>query len=208
MKTTHTIIAAAFCACTSLMSSCNGSAGKADNNATEQAPAQEAKIAYVEIDSIMTKYQFCIDAQKELEQKGQNTQQHIEQKGRQLQAAATKFQQDLQNNKYTQQQAQNVQANLQKQDNDLQMLQQRLAAEFQTATEDFNQALRDSIQHFLDIYNKDKRHTFILSKAGDNMLYADPAYDITEEVIAGLNKSYKPGKKAATKAADTSKEKK
>ena len=28
-------------------------------------------------------------------------------------------------------------------------------------------------------------------KAGDNILYADKAYDITNEVIAGLNKAYK-----------------
>ena len=40
-------------------------------------------------------------------------------------------------------------------------------------------------------YNKDKKYALILSKAGDNILYADKAYDITNEVIAGLNKAYK-----------------
>lgn len=181
------------------MSSCNNSGTDNGNGKEKGASAKDAKIAYVEIDSIMTRYQFCIDAQKELEQKGQNTQQHIESKGRQLQAAAAKFQQDLQNNRYTQEQAQNVQANLQRQDNDLQVLQQRLAVEFQTATEEFNNALHDSIQHFLAIYNKDKKYAYILSKQGDNILWADPAYNITDEVIEGLNKAYKPGKKAAVK---------
>ena len=32
----------------------------------------------------------------------------------------------------------------------------------------------------------------ILTKQGDNILLADPAFDITDEVIAGLNKAYKP----------------
>ena len=43
----------------------------------------------------------------------------------------------------------------------------------------------------------DKKFSIILSKSGDNLLYADKAFDITSEVIAGLNKAYK---KAAAKA--------
>ena len=64
--------------------------------------------------------------------------------------------------------------------------------EFQTETDKYNKALRDSIQHFLASYNKDKKYSLILSKAGDNLLYADKAYDITKDVVAGLNKAYKP----------------
>ena len=77
------------------------------------------------------------------------------------------------------------------------MLNQRLSTEFQTETERYNNALRDSIQHYLKVYNKDKKYSLILSKAGDNLLYADKALDITNEVIAGLNKAYKPSAKMA-----------
>ena len=35
----------------------------------------------------------------------------------------------------------------------------------------------------------------ILSKAGDNILMANKKYDITNDVINGLNKRYKPAKK-------------
>ena len=61
-------------------------------------------------------------------------------------------------------------------------------------TDKFNTALRDSIQHFLAVYNKDKKYSLILTKQGDNILYADKTYDITAEVVAGLNKAYKPKK--------------
>ena len=88
-----------------------------------------------------------------------------------------------------------MQAGLQKQDADLRALQQRLGTEFQTETDKFNKALRDSIQHYLAAYNKDKKYSIILSKAGDNILFADKAYDITNEVISGLNKAYKPAPK-------------
>ena len=93
---------------------------------------------------------------------------------------------------------------LQKQSNDLQALNQRLSGEFQAETEKYNNALRDSIQHFLAIYNKDKKYSLILSKAGDNILYADKTHDITNEVIAGLNKAYKQSP-VADKESDSKK---
>ena len=76
---------------------------------------------------------------------------------------------------------------------------QRLTNEFQVETDRYNAALRDSIRHFLAEYNKDKRYSLILSKAGDNLLYADKAFDITNDVIAGLNKAYKPAKTSEAK---------
>lgn len=176
-----------------LVSSCNKQAPKVDEKPVEVSKADAGmKIAYIEVDSIMSQYKFCKEYSLILEKKSQNIQNTINSKGRSLQSAVAKFQQDIQNNKYTQQQAEAVQAGLQKQDADLRELQQRLGSEFQTETEKFNKALRDSIQHYLAVYNKDKKYSLILSKAGDNILYADKAYDITNEVIAGLNKAYKP----------------
>lgn len=178
------------------MASCNKEAQKV--NEKTQAHATQSgsvKIAYVEVDSIMSQYKFCKEYSLILQKKSQNIENTLAAKQNSLQAAAAKFQQDVQNNKYTQQQAEAVQANLQKQGADLQALQQRLGAEFQNETNTFNKALRDSIQHYLAAYNKDKKYGLILSKAGDNILYADKAYDITNEVIAGLNKAYKPAKK-------------
>ena len=178
------------------MASCNKEAQKVDEKTQAHATQSgSVKIAYVEVDSIMSQYKFCKEYSLILQKKSQNIENTLAAKQNSLQAAAAKFQQDVQNNKYTQQQAEAVQANLQKQGADLQALQQRLGAEFQNETNTFNKALRDSIRHYLAAYNKDKKYGLILSKAGDNILYADKAYDITNEVIAGLNKAYKPAKK-------------
>ncbi|KIP60792.1 membrane protein [Prevotella pectinovora] len=178
------------------MASCNKEAQKVDEKTQAHATQSgSVKIAYVEVDSIMSQYKFCKEYSLILQKKSQNIENTLAAKQNSLQAAAAKFQQDVQNNKYTQQQAEAVQANLQKQGADLQALQQRLGAEFQNETNTFNKALRDSIQHYLAAYNKDKKYGLILSKAGDNILYADKAYDITNEVIAGLNKAYRPAKK-------------
>jgi outer membrane protein len=178
------------------LASCNNEASKVEEKSANQTAPTELKIAYVEVDSLMTQYTFCKEQSELLEKKSQNIQNTLNQKGQSLQAAAMKFQQDVQNNKYTQQQAEAVQASLQKQQSDPQNLQQRLGAEFQAETEKFNVALRDSLNHYLAQYNKAKKYTLILTKQGDNILYADKSYDITNDVIAGLNKAYKPSKAA------------
>ena len=178
------------------LASCNNEASKVEEKSANQTAPTELKIAYVEVDSLMTQYTFCKEQSELLEKKSQNIQNTLNQKGQSLQAAAMKFQQDVRNNKYTQQQAEAVQASLQKQQGDLQNLQQRLGAEFQAETEKFNVALRDSLNHYLAQYNKAKKYTLILTKQGDNILYADKSFDITNDVIAGLNKAYKPSKAA------------
>jgi len=191
------------------MTSCDNSAPKMDEKlqAAEQSAPAELKIAFVEVDSIMTQYTFCKDYTEILQKKGQNIQNTLAAKQRSLQQAATNFQQKLQQNAYTREQAEGIQASLQKQGADLDALNQRLSNEFAAETEKYNNALRDSIQHFLAKYNKDKKYSMILSKAGDNLLYADKAFDITNEVVAGLNKAYKkPAAKAEAKkekAAET-----
>ena len=190
--------------CAVMMASCNKQAPKVDEKPASQNAPTELKIAFVEVDSIMTQYTFCKEKSKELEKKGNNIQSTLAQKQQALQNAAVKFQQDIQNNKYTQQQAEAVNAGLQKQQADLQALQQRLGNEFQAETDKFNEALRDSIQHFLASYNAKKKYSIILSKAGDNILYADKVYDITADVINGLNKAYK-SKAAATAEKKTEK---
>lgn len=177
-----------------VMTSCDKSKCQVDEKKVEgkQAVPSDVKIAYVEVDSIMSQYKFCKDYSLILQKKGQNIQNTLAQKQRTLEQAYMNFQQKIQQNAYTREQAEQIQMSLQKQNSDLQALNQRLSGEFQVETENYNNALRDSIQHFLAVYNKDKKFGLILSKAGDNLLYADKAYDITNEVIAGLNKAYKP----------------
>lgn len=179
---------------------CNKQNSQAENKSesnTKAAPSS-MKIAYVEVDSIMSQYKFCKDYSLILQKKGQNIQSTLASKQQALQAAAANFQQKVQQNAYTREQAEAIQAGLQKQSADLQGLNQRLSNEFQVETEKYNAALRDSLRHFLNEYNKDKKYSLILSKAGDNLLYADKAFDITNDVVAGLNKAYKPIKAAET----------
>ena len=186
------------------LASCNKSQPQVEAKSETKA-STGLKVAYVEVDSIMTQYTFAKEYSSILEKKGQNIQATLAQKQQNLQAAAANFQQKIQQNAYTREQAEAIQAGLQKQSNDLQGLQQRLQNELITEQSKYAKVLHDSIANYLARYNKDKKYSIIFSKSGDNLLYADKAYDITNEVIAGLNKAYKGKVKGAEAAAPAKK---
>lgn len=182
------------------MTSCNNQPQKNDTQKSETkgvaADSNDGvKIAYVEVDSIMSQYKYWKDVTKLMQGKQNNIQKTLQGKQQSLQQAAQNFQQGIQSNKYSQAQAQQIQANLQRQAQEGDALQQRLGSEYQKEVDKYNKALSDSIHHFLAEYNKDKKFSMIFAKQGDNILYAQDAFDITEQVIAGLNKRYKGMKK-------------
>lgn len=157
-----------------------------------EAAAKGSEIAFVEVDSLATAYQFCIDGQKELEAKHNNFRQQLAAKERALQTAAEQFQKKYQSGGFTNEADFNkAQGALQTQQLQLQKFQDQLETQMAEATNAYQQTLRDSLNNFLKEYNKDRRYKMILSKSGDNMLYADKSLDITDEVINGLNKRYK-----------------
>lgn len=186
-----------------MLTSCNNASPKMDEQPAASSSSEQTtgiRIAYVEVDSLMSQYKFCKDFTLVLQKKSNNARNTINAKGKQLQTAAANFQEKMQNNGFTsREQAASVQAAIQRQDQDLQELQGRLASELESETAKYNKALRDSLQNFLIIYNKTKKYDLIISKAGDNILLADKKYDITQDVINGLNKRYKPAQKSEEK---------
>ncbi len=189
-----------------MMVSCNNQSPKMDDQPAAAASGDGLKIAYVEVDSLMTQYTFAKDYSVTLQKKSNNARNTLNQKGNALQAAAANFQQKLNNNGFqSREQAASQQAAIERQQRDLQELQARLENELASETAKFNETLRDSLQNFLKVYNKDKKYDLILAKSGDNILIADKKLDVTQDVINGLNKRYKPSAKPAAEAKDEAK---
>lgn len=189
------------------LASCNNESPKMDEKpvADDAGQGGNVKIAYVEVDSLMTQYEFCKEFTLILEKKSTNARNTLNSKGQALQSAMANFQQKLQNNGFTsREQAEGQQAAIQRQQQSLQELQARLENELAQETQKYNAGLRDSLSHFLDAYNKDKKYDLILTKQGDNILYAAKRFDITADVINGLNKRYK----STLKTAETKKDEK
>lgn len=152
------------------------------------AKSGNMKIAYVDMDSVSSKYQLYLDLKQSLQKKQSNAEATLYKKGKDLNALAQQIQSNMQTNKYTREQYEAAQRNFSQQQQSLQSLQERLGNEFQAEQGKAMQEVHDSITNFLRAYNKDKKYTVIVEKG--NTLLIDPSCDITKDVIAGLNKRY------------------
>mgnify|MGYP000646506130 CR=1 FL=1 len=171
-------------------------AGKADNQAanasTQAAGLSGMKIAYVEIDTLLAKYNYCVDLNEAMVKKSENVRLTLNQKAKDLDRQKQEFQTKVQNNAYlTQERAQQEYNRIFKFEQDLQNLGNKLQSELMSENEKNSLQLRDSINAFLKEYNKTRGYSMIISNTGfDNLLYADSIYNITREILEGLNARY------------------
>ena len=176
-------------------------AGKADNAAPAASGNANGtsglKIAYVEVDTLLSQYNFCKDLNADMISKEENSRMVLNQKANELRKSQQEFQKKYESNAFiSQERAQQEYTRLAKLEQDLQNLGNKLQAELMSENEKNSLQLRDSINAFLKEYNKTKGYSMIISNTGfDNLLYADSIYNITREILDGLNARYSSPKK-------------
>ena len=153
-------------------------------------------VAYINVDSLLLKYNFSIDLNEQILKKQENARANYTQKTRNLQSEAEEFQYKLQNGAFaTRERAEQEQQRLMKKQQELQELDSRLTQELMEQTQAMNEQLRDTVVHYLKQYNQDKGYQIIFSNtAGSPIFLADDAYNITNEIVEYLNKRYSGAK--------------
>ena len=146
-------------------------------------------IAYINIDSLLSNYQFAKDANEQLIKKQEDSRLTINQQARELQTEMGEFQRKLDNNAFlSRERAEQEQARLQKKQQDLQALDGKLSQQLVQIQQKMSEQLRDTINKFIKEYNKVPKYEMIISNtSSDNILYADKEYNITAEVTKLLN---------------------
>ena len=81
-----------------------------------------------------------------------------------------------------------------------QKLEEKLTKEYQTENAERSQALQDEIIAYINEYNITRKYDAILYKSAG--LVFNPALDITDEIIVGLNKKYVQPQEIAVPAPD------
>lgn len=183
------IILTSLVACNNNTTQSNVESSEIEANATQESVSPyEGKIAFVNIDSLEANYLYLKDKQKELEQKQKQVQNE-------LQRMNTQFQNKLANmqKKYTEGTLSADEA--EKTENELNAMQERFERrqveaqnEIMTLQGNLLRDLQERLNTFIESYNADKKFAYVLSYGeGGSILYADPQYDITEDVIKGMN---------------------
>lgn len=188
------------------MSSCKGGDKPAqvkDNGlpkagAKAEAAQTSSPVAYVEIDSLATQYQFCIDQLDALKKKQSGYEAQLKKEENALNSLAGTIQKNLQEGKYkSENEYKAAMAQGQQKQQQLAQRQEQYSQAMAEATAAYQKELRKRLHDFLAEYNKDGRFALILtnSEQAVNVLYASPSLDITQDVVDGLNKAYKTSKK-------------
>lgn len=175
--------------------------GTPSQETTATAVPTESKgksIVYVNVDSLLTRYDFFKDTQKVLESKRFQLDNDLNTKGRNLQNKAAFFQQRAQT--MTMDQARATEAALQKEQQELLQYRERAAQQLAVDEQKKNEELYNKIFEYLKKYNKQNKYEFVLGYTkGGGILFADAPNDVTKKVLEGLNKEYKSTQEAAKK---------
>ena len=157
------------------------------------ATCEVMPVAYLNVDSLLANYTFAQDASDKLMSKQEDARTKMNAKLRTFQNEVADFQYKLENNGFlSRERAEQAQQKLAKKEQDLQQLEAKLTQDIMVENQKLNQQLADSLNNFLKDFNADGRFHIILSNtAKDNVLMASEQYDISDDVISGLNARYK-----------------
>lgn len=149
-------------------------------------------IAYVNIDSVLTNYQYAKEASDALMKKSESSRASLNNKQKQVENEGQAFQRKYQNNEFlSQESAEQEYKRIQKLAADLEQMASRLDKEMTMEQIKVNNQLADSVRTCIKEYNKTANYEIIISNSGlDNILYAKPKYDITNQIISMLNQRH------------------
>ena len=169
----------------------------------EKVRKPKLPIAYVNMDKLNREYKFVIDANARLNSMADKSRKQLVDKYNSLAASLQAQEQDLikraqsgqieSEEEFNRQRAE-LEKKLQKAQQELATMESKLAQENEAELQKQSKLLNKRVNEFLKVYNADGRYELILSNLGeikDNILYSvTPAYDITDEVVRGLNARY------------------
>ncbi|MDE7109108.1 MAG: OmpH family outer membrane protein [Muribaculaceae bacterium] len=165
------------------------------STAETKSPAEKLpNYRYVDSDSIFKNYHLSKDYTEEMLRMQNNMESEMKRHENSIQSQAANMQKKMQNNQYLSEDA--YRSDEQKLNNMQTQAQRQMASlqkTYENAALNGQKAVNDSIEAFIKEYNAKKGYDAIFFK--NATIYINPALDITNEVIEGLNARYNKVKK-------------
>jgi outer membrane protein len=176
-------------------------ASAASSSSASPKTADGKSIVFVNTDSLIAKYDFFKDIQKEIDNKKYRLQVDLGTRERNLQNEYGALQQRAAS--MTQAEQQGAAIMLEKKKNEYVQYSQQAQGKLQEDAGKKNQEIFNRIHDYINKTNAENKYEFVLgySKIGGGiLLFADGSVDATKKIIDGLNADYKANKPAATPA--------
>ena len=165
------------------------SQGESGKTVPDSLQAAVLPIAYIKLDSLFTNYKYYNELNSILLKKSDDAQSKLVGSANQFKNEMEKFQKKVQDNAFISRESfENEQKSLARKQENLQRMERDLANELALEQQTLNEQLKDSINAFLKDYNAVKKYQLIFT--GEIVLHGEEVYDITQDVVDGLNSRY------------------
>ncbi len=151
------------------------------------------RIAYFEMDSVEAHFEMVKDVKSEITKKEESSNIEMDRAGKNYQNKLA-FYQNKQKD-MTQPEYEAAAMELKRMEQDLGVLKGRLDQEYSELPMRKGKEVKTTIEEFLKQYNKTRNYAYIVAYEQGLFYYRDSAYNITADVVKGLNEIHKPGKK-------------
>lgn len=161
---------------------------------TVGSPAQG--IAYINIDSVIFKFDMFLDRRNDLMAKQKNAEAELNSKASQYEKGAKDYQDKVNKGLVTRATAAQIEQSLVQQQQELVSLRDKLQSNLVEEEQVMNRQILEYITKFLEENRSDYNYQYIFGKSfGSVVLYGDNSLDITPRVLDAINKKYKGEKK-------------
>lgn len=178
--------------CVAMMASCAGSKKESVETKAVEASGEavhQMVIRYIDEDSLLAKYNLAKDINEAMLRRSNQFDAEQQRRARDIQKFAGDMEQKYKNNGYLSQESFNADQNkLAKMQSDAENYLARLQRDIQNEMQQNSIQLNDSINNYLKAYCKANGFDMVLRK--QSSFYMDSKYEVTKEVVDGLNKRY------------------
>jgi outer membrane protein len=168
------------------------SSSKGAGKDSASANASSCRIGYFEMDSIEAHFDMVKDVQAEIQTKEKEYTTELSKLDMTYQKKIQEYQEK--GSTMTQDDYQRAQADLKQLEGILKGKKQELDQQYQDFITRRNLSLKKKIEEFIAEYNKEKDYAYIVVYEPGLFYYKDTAYNVTSDVIKGLNEAYKKKK--------------
>ncbi|MBK6266289.1 OmpH family outer membrane protein [Marivirga sp. S37H4] len=158
---------------------------------------QNVSIAYIDSDSLLTKYELTKEIEEKLATKQEKFEKEYQNKAQGLQQEISDFQRTAAN--LTVAQGKALEESLMKKQQNLMRYQESLTQQLRQEEAKLNEELYNNVSEYLKEYGKKNNLELVLTYSrGSGVLYANEQLDISNDVIKGLNEAYLSEKEEKT----------
>ena len=156
----------------------------------------ETGVAYVNIDTVIYKFDMFFDRRQDLMAKQQSAEAELNSKGGQYEKGARDYQDKVNKGLVTRATAAQMEQALMQQQQEVVSLRDKLQSDLIDEEQVMNRQILEYITNFLEDSKSEYNYQYIFGKSfGSVVLYSDSALDITQKVLDAINAKYKSEKK-------------